>query len=412
MLCQFSVKNFRCIKDEIVLDMQAAPITEGQGSVLVDKDGEKFLPLAAIYGPNGGGKSTVLDALYSLFAKIIRPVLAVQNDSFSDETFNSLIKPFKFDDYSSKKPTEFELFFRTTTYEYQYYLSVFRDNIVEEELYHKRIAGRQYTKVFSRDSHATIEVDKIQLKGSLKGYVWKGISPQITLLSYLAITHGDNEVIKDIMEWFISKLTFLDYKRNDLELYMAIPKDDKTKRLILSVLKEMGIDIDDYRVEKASDPHKIKIYTQHCIQGTTYELDLHEESSGTIKLFNSLPHILRVLSCGGTLIADELDAKLHPILLQYLIRLFQSPEINRNKAQLIFTSQDLITMTGENFRRDEIWFAAKNIEESTQLYSLIEFKNKNGKGIRKDAKYNKQYLEGKYGADPFLRKIVDWRVPD
>ena len=88
MLCQFSVKNFRCIKDEITLDMQAADIDEKKDSLLIDSDEEKFLPLAVIYGPNGGGKSTILDAIYSLCTKIMRPILAANNDELKNESFS------------------------------------------------------------------------------------------------------------------------------------------------------------------------------------------------------------------------------------------------------------------------------------------------------------------------------------
>ena len=87
--------------------------------------------------------------------------------------------------------------------------------------------------------------------------------------------------------------------------------------------------------------------------------------------------------------------------------LFSDMSINKNGAQLIFTSHDLSTMNSEVFRRDEIWFVAKGNSQNSKLYSLVEFKN-NGKSIRKDAKFDKQYLEGKYGADPYLKKIIDW----
>ena len=100
------------------------------------------------------------------------------------------------------------------------------------------------------------------------------------------------------------------------------------------------------------------------------------------------------------------------MLLDYIINLYTNKEINKNGAQLIFTSHDLSTMNGTNFRRDEIWFVAKGIEQNSVLYSLVEFKTKDGTSVRKDAKYNKQYLEGKYGADPYLKKIIDWRSYD
>ena len=109
------------------------------------------------------------------------------------------------------------------------------------------------------------------------------------------------------------------------------------------------------------------------------------------------------------MVSDELDAKIHPQLLKHIIQMFTDLTINKKHAQLIFTSHDLSTMNSELFRRDEIWFVAKENEENSKLYSLVEFKNEKGESVRKDAKYDKQYLEGKYGADPYLRRIIDWR---
>ena len=112
---------------------------------------------------------------------------------------------------------------------------------------------------------------------------------------------------------------------------------------------------------------------------------------------------------GTILVIDELDAKVHPLLLKYIIHLYTDLSINQKHAQLIFTSHDISTLNAQNFRRDEIWFVAKGNRQNSQLYSLVEFKNEDGESVRKDARFDKQYLEGKYGADPYLRKIIDWR---
>ena len=102
-------------------------------------------------------------------------------------------------------------------------------------------------------------------------------------------------------------------------------------------------------------------------------------------------------------------SKIHPVLLRYLIDLFSNPDINRRNSQLIFTSHDLSNMTNEVFRRDEIWFVAKGIDRGSILYCLADFKTENGK-VRNDAVYAKQYLEGKYGADPYLQRIINWET--
>lgn len=405
MLCQFSVKNFRCLKDQVTLDMQAANVGEHKESVLADIDGERYLPLAVIYGPNRGGKSTVLDALFSLCSKVMGPVFSAQGNQMRMESYSARIEPFAFQPEMKKEPTEFEIFFRTDVYEYQYNVAIQNENIMFESLYHKKITGRQYRKVFIRE-----QGQKIQLSGNLKKAQVNDISDTITLLSYLMITYGKNQTVEDIKKWFVHKINFLDYKLNTIELRMALPTVDAMKPRSLQMFQEMGLDIVDYRIEQTDEPGRIRIFTVHNVNDAQYELDLHKESSGTIKIFNSIPFIADALVNGKTLVVDELDAKLHPLLLQYIIRLFAYPLVNRKRAQLIFTSQDIITMNSANFRRDEIWFAAKNIDEETQLYSLAEFKDEKGNSVRNDASFSKQYMEGRFGADPFVQKLIQWEV--
>ena len=173
------------------------------------------------------------------------------------------------------------------------------------------------------------------------------------------------------------------------------------------MIQEMDLDIVDFRVEEKEND-RIDIFTKHCVDDVETEINLFDESSGTQKLFGLLPFIAESLTTGNVLVIDELDAKIHPILFRHIIMMFNDMNINKHKAQLIFTSHDLSTMNSEVFRRDEIWFVAKGNAQNSKLYSLVEFKNVKGQSVRKDAKFDKQYLEGKYGADPYLRRIVDW----
>ena len=142
--------------------------------------------------------------------------------------------------------------------------------------------------------------------------------------------------------------------------------------------------------------------------GDYCEIKLEEESSGTRKLLSCLARINDCLEKGNLLIADELDAKLHPKLLRYIIDLFTNPDRNPKGAQLLFTSHDISTMNKDVFRRDEIWFCAKNPYGASKLYSLCSFRKEDGTVTRKDEAYGKRYLEGRYGADPYIRKIISW----
>ena len=421
MLCQFTVKNFKSIRDEMTFDMQAAAISEHEDRIIKDKDGEVFLPVSAVYGPNGGGKSNVLEALHSLVFKVLRPLYATSdNENAAIRIKRIRIEPFAFSAETANAPTEFELFFRTELAEYRYELTVRKDVIEYERLDRVKLETGRRSALFERDEN------EITLKGVFsKLKISEDLSETLPLLSYLGITYAKNEVVQDVLSWFDDGIDFLNYGNPRQELRMAISNSEHVKKLMLDMIQEMDLDIMDFRVEEREhdrievftkhvvddyerEHDRIEVFTKHVVDDYEAELNLFDESSGTKKLFGLLPFIAKSLSVGTTLVIDELDAKIHPALLKYIIMMFNDMKINRHGAQLIFTSHDLSTMNSEVFRRDEIWFVAKGNKENSKLYSLVEFKNDKGESVRKDAKFDKQYLEGKYGADPYLRKIIDW----
>ena len=402
MLCQFTVKNYKSIRDEVTFDMQAAAISEHEDRIIRDKDGEIFLPVFAIYGPNGGGKSNVLEALHTLAVKVLRPLYATgDNEERIFLQKKMIIEPFAFSEETKSEPTEFEIFFRTELAEYRYILHVKREVVVYERLDRVKMDTGRRSALFERG-------EEIMLKGAFaKLKISDELSETLPLLSYLGITYKKNEVVKDVLEWFEYGIDFLNYGNSMEELRMAVSSSEAVKHLMLQMIQEMDLDIVDFRVVK-DENDRIDVYTKHMVEGRETELNLLEESSGTKKLFGLMPFIADSLLSGTTLVIDELDAKIHPVLLRYIIMMFSNMSINKKKAQLIFTSHDLSTMNSEVFRRDEIWFVAKGISQNSQLYSLVEFKNEKGESVRKDAKFDKQYLEGKYGADPYLKRIIDW----
>ena len=403
MLCQFTVKNFKSIRDEMTFDMQAAAISEHEDRVIKDRDGELYLPVSAIYGPNGGGKSNVLEALHTLASKVLRPLYATDdNNNRPFQMKKILIEPFAFGEKEKEAPTEFELFFRTKTAEYRYVLTVKKDIVLYERLDRVKFDTGRRSALFERSSEG------IELKGEFARLkISDEFSETLTLLSYLGITHKKNEVVNDVLNWFEYGINFLNYGNPIQELGMAIATSEEVKTLFLEMIQEMDLDIANFRVEEKEN-ERIEVYTKHIVDDYEFELNLSEESSGTKKLFGLLPFIANSLVSGTTLVIDELDAKIHPVLLRHIIMMFNDMKINQHGAQLIFTSHDLSTMNSEVFRRDEIWFVAKGNRQNSKLYSLVEFKNEKGESVRKDAKFDKQYLEGKYGADPYLRKIIDW----
>ena len=403
MLCQFTVRNFKSIRDAVTFDMQATAISEHEDRIIQDKDEEVYLPVSAVYEPNGGGKSNVLEALHSLVTKVLRPLYATSNnEEIAIKMKKLVIEPFAFDEETRNKPTEFELFFRTKMAEYRYELTVKREIIEYERLDRIKLDTGRKSALFERNE------DEITLKGAFARLKTSDeLSDTLPLLSYLGITYRKNEVVQDVLDWFDEEINFLNYGNPMQELRMAVSKSEDVKKLMLQMIQEMDLDIVDFRVEEKEND-RIEVFTKHIIDEYEAELSLFDESSGTKKLFGLLPFIAKSLLKGTTLVIDELDAKIHPVLLKYLIMTFSDMEKNKKGAQLIFTSHDLSAMNSEVFRRDEVWFVAKGNRQNSKLYSLVEFKNKKGESVRKDAKFDKQYLEGKYGADPYLRKIIDW----
>ena len=277
-----------------------------------------------------------------------------------------------------------------------------RDVVIYESLDRVKLETGRRSALYTRDDKGIV------LKGTFaKLKVSDDLSKTLTLLSYLGIAYKGNAVVKDVLNWFEFGVDFLNYGNPIQELRMAISTSEDVKHLMLEMIQEMDLDIVDFRVEEKEND-RIEVFTKHLVDDVETELNLSDESSGTKKLFGLLPFIAASLLDGTVLVIDELDAKIHPVLLRHIIMMFNDMNINRHKAQLIFTSHDLSTMNSEVFRRDEIWFVAKGNAQNSKLYSLVEFKNEKGESVRKDAKFDKQYLEGKYGADPYLRRIIDW----
>jgi len=403
MLCQFSFKNFRSYKDETILDLQAVASSKDESknfkeSLLRGSDGKEFLPVSVIYGPNAGGKSNVLKALSCAVSTITNPILLLKD--FNTVTPPANCVPFKFDDISSHSPTEFTIFFRPDDqYEYKYFISLQNGKIVEEYMYRKKTKSKNSTSmIFERVQ------DSIKLGASVgKSRINTLVNDSLPYLTFLAINYNI-EPITTAINWF-TKITVCNFSDVLFGMVSSYSLNNASfhERIVKS-LNDVGIKINDFQIDENN-----KIIVEHNVNNKLYHINLADESEGTQKLFSLLPWIIYILISGGLLIFDELEIKLHPKLLKYIIILFKNPEINTHGAQLIFTSHDISTMKSSVFRTDEIWFACKREDESSDLYSLYDIKDENGNHIQPSASFDKQYLEGRYGADPYFRNMMDWK---
>ena len=396
MICQFSFKNFMSYKEETVFDFQAAAIPELSDSLIVREKATNLLSVGVVYGPNGGGKTNLLKAISCLITTVVKPVVELgkaRESAFFQMDVSCI--PFLLDDDSKSEPTEFQVFFRVSNKEYQYYLAVMEDEIVSESLLWRTVGGKKTGVVFKR------EPNQIKLGASIKKTsVNTQVNHKMPYLSFLAINY-DFPIITEVISWFESCIV-QSYANPIVDSRVFVTDVESKKRALIQALNDIDIDIVDY---KFSEEEK-KLYTIRKVNDKLYELPFIYESDGTRKVLASLPMIMLALRQGRFVIIDELDAKLHPKLLRYIIKLFHDPEINRNGAQLLFSSHDLTTMKNDVFRRDEIWFAYENDNHESNIYSLYDIRDENDKHVNSTAAYDKQYLEGRYGADPYLQNIL------
>ncbi len=408
MLCQFSFQNFKSYKGETTFDFQAAAIPEFSESLLICKSaanketkGASLLPAGVVYGPNGGGKSNLLGALSCMISTVVKPIHDLE------KTRESIIiqqrvnyEPFLLDETSKEQPTEFEIFFCQGKNEYRYYLALLNEEIVSESLYWRAIGGKRTGTVFER------EYSQIELGPSIsKASINTSVNPKMPYLSFLAINY-DIPMIAEVQSWFESCI-IRNCANPVVDHMVMFSQNDPVKNRIIQALNDMGIDLSGYRF----DDEEKQLYTQRTVNEKVYELKFSNESDGTKKLIAVLPVLLLALQEGRLVIIDELDAKLHPKLLQYVIAMFKNPKLNTKGAQLLFTSHDMTTMKNTVFRRDEIWFAAENSNHESEIYSLYEIRREDNERVNNTAAYDKQYMEGRYGADPYLTNMLsggDW----
>lgn len=401
MLCQFSFQNFKSYREETTFDLQASAIPEFKDSLIVKDKCSELLPVSVIYGPNGGGKTNLIRALSCLITTVVKPIHdlgSTRNRVIMQQKV--VAEPFLFGNDLKNEPTEFEIFFRTEKHEYRYYLAVLRDEISAEALDRKVIGGKKPAHIFYRDGKeftigAVLRKENVNTK----------VNEKMPFLSFLAINYNI-PVITEVQEWFEACI-IRNYANPIAEMQIMLSDDEKIKHQIIMLLNEMGIDVEDYRFDEKEE----QLYMIRTIEGEKYELPFDHESDGTRKLIAALPVILVALREGRLVIIDELDAKLHPKLLRYVISMFKNRKINRHGAQLLFTSHDIATMRNTVFRRDEIWFAALDEKHGSQIYSLYEIRREDNERVNSTAAFDKQYLEGRYGADPYLQNMLsggDW----
>jgi AAA15 family ATPase/GTPase len=421
MLVNFRVENFKSFKDLTEFSMESTKLKNLIEENTFDINNISLLTSAVIYGANASGKSSLLDAMNAMKGIIKNSISIEKMDKYP-------ALPFLLNSQTESKESLFEIEFIIDEIIYRYGFEIATSSsILKEWLFQKKLqANAREIRLFER------ELQEIKVGTSFKEA--KGLNNKTRenalFLSVMAQFNG--EVSTNILKWFNQFNIISNIKSKEFEHYSFDKLEDETfKDKIITLIKSADIGIYDISKQKISfDDLKVKsdkleelpeslirelkenglssVETKHIQydkenafkQLKSFELDF--ESDGTQKLLALSAPIIETLLKGETLVIDELDNSLHTELVNAIIQLFHSKETNPNNAQLVFTTHDTNLLNQALFRRDQIWFTQKDIYGVSELYSLIEY----GKGkIRDDLVLEKNYLEGKFGAVPYINGL-------
>ncbi len=400
MLLEFTVGNFLSFKDKKTFSLEAGGISEHKENVV--KEGKyKVLRSAVIYGANSSGKSNFIKALDFM-------VETIKNSSKLNSTDKLNSKPFLLSTETNKKSSFFEILFIDESKRYRYGFELDNDKIHSEWLYVLNENSKKEILYFIRNndgigvSDIFAEANGLQAKTRENG-LFIALADQFNIddakiimlnISKLYLRSGLEHSQSD----FATKIIYDVYREdlNNLIRKLDLGFENFKYKNIEGLTFTSGIETTHYVYDK-----KGKIVSNFDFKLTD------QESSGTNKIFDLSGFVLIALKLGSILIIDELDSKLHPILTQEIIKLFNNPETNPKNAQLIFTTHDTNLLGANLFRRDQIWFTEKDDFEATDLYSLLEFKDEDGKTIRKDRSFEADYIRGRYGAIPYISNFQE-----
>lgn len=416
MLIDFSVENYRSIADKQTLSMVASKLrsdAEGQAAVECVGFKHELLTSAVIYGANASGKSNILRALNEFRCLV--------GSSAVDEHAGN--EPHLLDPKLATAPTRFEASFILDGTRYQYGFSIDAERVHEEWLlaYPRRTAQVWFDRRWNGTKH------EVQFSSHLKGEKTRihAMTRANSLFLSVAVKFNQTQ-LEPIFNWIMADLCVRQAKHiSSLATALQVERGGDSANLVNKFLGVADLGIDRVLVHKHSKlpadagnnklrtrsllsvrpgDHKkdegefLEIQTEHVrTNGKKILFDMiASESDGTSRYFSLIAPLVSTLESGGVFAVDELDDSLHPLLVREIVRAFHDPLVNKNKAQLIFNTHDTTLLDPALFRRDQIWFTQKDSTGKTKLYPLIEF------SPRKNEALQKGYLEGRYGAIPFL----------
>lgn len=435
MLVRLFGSNFRSLKEPFELSMVAADLKRKEdrdrGVIEVPIAGMdeplRLLRCVAIYGPNASGKSTVLAAANALNWLATETSAQARPDELIE-----FYEPFMLDKSSSRAPSELGCDIAHEGTILRYTLKYGPRSILRETL--TLLDNRGEMELIDRQGSKKVGGDLIARSEANRLYV-QGMQPNVAVLSKLA-QHGPQQgkesvrpyyrAIRDATRWEdYSDATTPQGIIGELHT-RRFAADDRYREWIMHHLirtADVGIRSVKTRRIKPKIPGEIRdqfeklggasmfpdtrVLVSFVHEGDADRpIDLHEESSGTQKLFNIAGDWWTLAHESVTIFADELSASLHPRLLDRLIRAVNDAPTDRVRSQLIFTTHDTGLLESQDglppaLRRDQVYFTKKDSKGATELYSLAEFKD----DARPVHNIRKRYLSGLYGALPSVEKL-------
>lgn len=403
MIAQFTVENFMSLKNRTVLNLTASGADDEHPENYTEFQKTRCLKSVVIYGANASGKSCLLKAMTAAI-KIVR---GSQNRQVN-EKIN--VVPFLFDDGTPKQPSAFEFILYIDGVQYIYGFSATKEKIIDEYLY--AYYSAKPSLIFDRKETDRYHFNKADEK-EFKAYAEKNTDNKLFLST---ATAWNCQKTRAVFLWFAESVdTYTDDNLNEMPRTLLRLSESTTPELrefTLKLLKNADINIDSYDINAQEFDLPAPLKEAIGVQGTgkvynvltghtlpdhsKFYLDLAAESLGTQNLFCISPFIHKALISGKTLFIDEMSC-LHSTLVQYLVGLFNDPEVNKTNAQLVFVTHDTILLDLKMFRRDQIYFIEKDEYGVSSLYSLDNF------SVRKTENVRAAYLFGRYGAIPIVR---------
>ncbi len=418
MLIEFSVKNFLSFKDKVTLSMEKGNGDENSENIITNNIAN-LLKTTAIFGANASGKSNILKAFTCAILMVRSSNLIPIGGKWN------FIKPFLFDETSKKKPSEFEFIFIANNIKYKYFFSTDANKVYDETL--DAYYSQKPTNIFTRTKTNNYEFNND--KNKLDTLAANNTENKLFLST---ATTWNYDKTKDAFLWFATAIdTYDSFDKIEDEYLIDYSNGDKNlKEFALKLLRESDILIKDISVNyeekemdstmvdmlvpplaRAQEKYKVKnvnIELEHEViddsnNTHTYKLNFTEESSGTRVLFAFAPFLKRAFEKTKVIVVDELERSMHPALVEFIVKLFNNKDINKANSQLIFTTHATNLLNLELLRRDQIWFTVKNQDNGiSELYPLDSF------SVRKDENIQKGYINGRYGAIPFIKDIDIW----